>query len=167
MPTKTIETPIGPVTVTVQDGAVVEIAFAAARHGAARTGAAIAEDAEILETATAQLRDYFAGRRHGFTVPIALKGTPFQRRVWQAMAEIPYGRLRSYGALARQLSTAPRAVGGACGRNPIPIIVPCHRVVGETGIGGYSGGAGLDTKRRLLRLEGVPAEAVDRRPALP
>ena len=165
MPTTTIETPIGPITVTVRNGAVAEIAFAAARN-AALSGTA-AEDAEVLDGAAAQLRDYFAGRRHRFTVPIALEGTPFQRRVWTAMTEIPYGRLRSYAALARQLSTAPRAVGGACGRNPIPIIVPCHRVVSETGIGGYSGGAGLVTKRRLLKLEGVPAEAMDGRPALP
>jgi methylated-DNA-[protein]-cysteine S-methyltransferase len=97
---------------------------------------------------------YFAGRLTDFDLPIQLHGTPFQRRVWAALADIPYGETVSYGELAAQIGqpTAARAVGLANGRNPVAVIVPCHRVVGSTGsLVGYGGG--LDRKRYLLRLE--------------
>ena len=87
---------------------------------------------------------------------LAPHGTAFQRQVWASMAAIPHGKVRTYGDLARELETGPRALGTACGRNPIPIIIPCHRVLGTNGsLGGYSGMDGIDTKRALLKLEGV------------
>lgn len=104
--------------------------------------------------ATEQLRAYFDGRLTDFDLPLLLSGTPFQRRVWDALRDIPYGETTTYGRLAERIGqpTAARAVGLANGRNPIGIIVPCHRVVGSTGhLTGYGGG--LATKRRLLAFE--------------
>ena len=110
----------------------------------------------LLSAAADQLADYFAGRRRSFDLPLAPPGSPFQRRVWTEMRRIPYGDTASYGALARRLSSAARAVGGACGANPLPILIPCHRVVAAGGaLGGFSGGAGLETKRFLLRHAGL------------
>ena len=110
----------------------------------------------VLAEASRQLARYFAGRLERFDLPLAQHGTAFQKRVWTIMREIPYGETATYGGLAMALGSGPRAVGMACGRNPIPIIVPCHRVLGARGAeGGYSGGRGLPTKRRLLALEGV------------
>jgi methylated-DNA-[protein]-cysteine S-methyltransferase len=93
-------------------------------------------------------------------LPLTPAGTPFQRRVWATLAEIPFGQTRSYGDLARELGSGPRAVGGACGRNPIPLLIPCHRVLTADGhLGGYSGQGGLVTKMQLLRHEGaIPPE---------
>jgi len=85
---------------------------------------------------------------------LAPEGSPTELRVWQLMAEIPYGETRSYGALGRELALSPRVVGQLCGMNPPPIFIPCHRIVGSDGrLGGYSGGEGAETKRRLLQLE--------------
>jgi methylated-DNA-[protein]-cysteine S-methyltransferase len=113
------------------------------------------DDPLILEAA-AQLDDYFAGRRDRFELPLDLHGTPFQRAVWAALLDIPRGRTCSYGDIARLVGSpqAVRAVGVAVGRNPVGIIVPCHRVIGRDGtLTGYAGG--LDRKQALLRLEGV------------
>jgi methylated-DNA-[protein]-cysteine S-methyltransferase len=100
------------------------------------------------------LERYFAGELAVFDLPLAPAGTAFQRRVWRAMGAIPYGETWSYGALARQVGSAPRAVGQACARNPIAIVIPCHRVVGaDRRLTGYSGGGGVATKARLLALE--------------
>jgi methylated-DNA-[protein]-cysteine S-methyltransferase len=108
----------------------------------------------LLEEAVRQLEAYFAGQRTRFELPLHAEGSPFRRRVWQALQSIPYGETRRYGELAEALGTAARAVGGACGANPIAIIVPCHRVVGGHGwLGGFSGGQGCATKRLLLELE--------------
>ena len=99
--------------------------------------------------------EYFAGRRRQFDLPLAPVGTPFQRAVWNALAAIPWGALRSYADIARAIErpTAVRAVGAANGRNPLPIVVPCHRVIGSNGtLTGFAGG--LDIKRQLLELEG-------------
>ena len=111
----------------------------------------------VLEEAATQLEEYFAGERTDFGLPMELDGTPFQREVWAELARIPYGETISYGELARRVGRprGPRAVGQANGRNPIPIIVPCHRVLASNGIGGYGGG--LKVKRALLALEGVTA----------
>lgn len=92
---------------------------------------------DLLKETEAQLAAYFNNPAHIFTLPVQLHGTPFQQRVWQALCEIPAGAPLTYGQLAKKLATAPRAVGGACGANPIPIIVPCHRVVSASGIGGF------------------------------
>jgi methylated-DNA-[protein]-cysteine S-methyltransferase len=110
----------------------------------------------LARQACRELARYFADPLFRFTVRVDGGGTAFRQRVWKAMARIPVGQVLSYGALARKLTTAPRAVGGACAANPVPIIVPCHRVVGVDGIGGYMGqthGAMLDMKRWLLNHE--------------
>lgn len=107
----------------------------------------------------AALMAYFADPRSAFHVPLELHGTAHQRKVWQALQAIPIGTTRSYGELARQLASSPRAVGQACRNNPIPIVIPCHRVVASGGTGGYSGattGPELAIKRWLLSHEGVP-----------
>lgn len=108
---------------------------------------------EPCREAARQLVEYLDGKRRRFELVLDLRGTEFQRRVWQALLEIPYGETRSYGDVARTIGQAPavRAVGAANGANPIPIVVPCHRVVAAHGIGGYGGG--LSLKRRLLALE--------------
>jgi methylated-DNA-[protein]-cysteine S-methyltransferase len=115
------------------------------------------EESPVLKEAATQLEEYFAGERTGFDVRMQLDGTPFQREVWAELTRIPYGETISYGELAHRVGRprGPRAVGQANGRNPIAIIVPCHRVVASNGIGGYGGG--LNCKRALLALEGVTA----------
>jgi len=110
----------------------------------------------ILKQAKRQLERYFAGRLTTFDLRLAARGTDFQKRVWKMMSDIPYGETATYGGMAMALGSGPRAVGMACGRNPLPIVVPCHRVLGSGGSeGGYSGGQGLKTKHKLLALEGV------------
>jgi methylated-DNA-[protein]-cysteine S-methyltransferase len=103
-----------------------------------------------------QLAAYFADPDYHFTLPLKLGGTPHQNRVWQAMCAIPRGQTRQYGELARQLASSARAVGQACGANPIPIVIPCHRVVSKAGMGGFAhhrDGYALDIKRWLLAHE--------------
>lgn len=110
----------------------------------------------LLDVAARELEEYFAGRRREFSVPLDMRGTEFQKNVWEALRRIPFGETRTYGELAAQLGrpSATRAVGAANGRNPISIIVPCHRVIGHSGkLTGFAGG--LDVKARLLELEGV------------
>jgi methylated-DNA-[protein]-cysteine S-methyltransferase len=112
-------------------------------------------DDAALTACAQQLTDYFAGRRRHFDLPLAAAGTAFQRSVWSALFEIPYGALRSYGEIAQRINKprAVRAVGAANGRNPLPIVVPCHRVIGSDGsLTGFVGG--LEVKRFLLELEG-------------
>ena len=107
---------------------------------------------EPFADARAQLDEYFAGDRTAFDLDLDPAGTPFQRRVWDALRQIPYGTTRTYGALARELGSGPRAVGLANGRNPFSIVVPCHRIIGGGGaLTGYAGG--LERKRVLLELE--------------
>ena len=114
------------------------------------------EETGLLSIVRDQLADYFDGRLTDFSLPLAPLGTPFQHKVWRAMCDIPYGEVRSYGELAKRLRTGSRAVGTACARNPLPVLIPCHRVVGANGaLTGYSGGDGLATKDFLLNLEGV------------
>ena len=109
----------------------------------------------LLEDVRRQLDQYFDGKRENFDLPLAPAGGDFQLSVWRAMCDIPYGATRTYGDLADALDNSARAVGTACGKNPIPIVIPCHRVVGAKGkLTGYSGGAGVETKAYLLRLEG-------------
>ena len=146
-----MHSPVGPLSLFEDAGAIVAIEWG--------RGAAPGES-PLLGEAKAQIEAYFDGRLNAFDLPLRPPGTAFGRAVWQQMQQIPFGRTRTYGELARRLDSAPRAVGGACGRNPIPIVIPCHRVVGAGGrMTGYSGGAGIDTKLALLRLEGAAAAA--------
>lgn len=151
MATVSCDSPVGRLLLAASDGALLSVAWADAT---APDGEAD-EDDPVLREACAQLTAYFAGRLTRFALPLAPAGTPFRQRVRAAMADIPYGQTCTYGDIARTLGTAPRAVGGACGANPLPIIIPCHRVIGSTGPGGYSGARGLATKHRLLALEGA------------
>jgi methylated-DNA-[protein]-cysteine S-methyltransferase len=110
------------------------------------------------EAVVEQWEGYFRDPQYRFTVPLAPAGTAFQQRIWNALPTIPAGTVLTYGELARQFDTAPRAIGGACRNNPVPILIPCHRVVGRRGLGGYAGevtGDPLGIKRWLLRHEGV------------
>jgi len=112
----------------------------------------------IVDAAIAQLEQYFTGERRDFDVPVSLAGTDFQRAVWSQISDLGFGEIASYGDLGRGTgrATAGRAVGGAVGANPVPIIVPCHRVLGSGGmITGYSGGEGIPTKSWLLAHEGI------------
>lgn len=147
MSTRAIETPIGPLTLEADENAVTAIRFSAGG----------AQDASpLLDAAEAQLREYFAGARRTFDLPLAPHGTAFQQRVWAALRAIPYGETRTYGELAAAIGNpnASRAVGMANHRNPLPIVIPCHRVIGANGtLTGYAGG--LEIKRRLLALEGI------------
>jgi methylated-DNA-[protein]-cysteine S-methyltransferase len=143
------KTELGTLVVVEEGGALVRLEWV--------KGAPTQASSPLLKEAEKQLKAYFAGRLTAFTLPLALEGTPFQKRVWKAMNAIPYGKTRTYGELARQLKSSPRAVGGACGANPIPVIVPCHRVTGAQGqLTGYSGAGGVETKAWLLRHEGAP-----------
>jgi methylated-DNA-[protein]-cysteine S-methyltransferase len=110
----------------------------------------------VLREARRQLDQYFKRELRRFDLPLAAGGTPFQQSVWKMMRAIPFGETATYGGMAMALGSGPRAVGMACGRNPLPIVVPCHRVLASGGKeGGFSGGQGLPTKRKLLALEGV------------
>lgn len=144
----TIDSPVGALTITEEDGAIAAIGWGGERRG---------DRTPLLAEAARQLGAYFARSLRQFELPLAPKGSPFEKRVWAAMQQIPYGETRSYGDLAHAVQSAPRAIGGACGRNPIPIVIPCHRVLARAGLGGYSGAGGLETKSALLSLEGAAA----------
>jgi len=151
-----LETPIGTLRLVSNGAALVKIEFAG-QHSA--DGGHATSDA-VLAACAAQLTDYFAAQRRHFELPLAAQGTPFQQSVWAALANIPYGELRSYRDIARTIGNpaAVRAVGAANGRNPLPIVVPCHRVIGSNGsLTGFAGG--LETKKFLLQMEGAPGAA--------
>lgn len=172
---KKITTPCGPLTLLCDGRTLVAIRFGREADGAATAKAAQAgaemfekvmptqqtQEAraaqEILEQAAREIGEYFEGKRRAFAVPTAAAGTPFQQAVWNALKEIPYGETRTYGEIARRIGhpRASRAVGQANNRNPLPIVVPCHRVIGTSGaLTGYAGG--LAVKERLLELERTP-----------
>ena len=160
-----VASPVGPLLLAVSDVGLRAIEFPgptrARRSGLWRQG-----DHRLLRDARTQLREYFDGTRRAFDLPLALEGTAFQRAVWHALATIPYGETISYGELAARVGrpSASRAVGGANGRNPLPIVLPCHRVIGAKGaLTGFGGG--VPTKRFLLTLEGaLPREATSLSP---
>ncbi|MGH2927193.1 MAG: methylated-DNA--[protein]-cysteine S-methyltransferase [Solirubrobacteraceae bacterium] len=148
-----IETPIGRLVLVGDEAALTHVQLPGTTARRSTPGAVPAP----LRTAAVQLEEYFSGKRRAFALPLAPHGTAFQLSVWKNLAEIPYGETITYGELARRVGrpSAPRAVGQANGANPLPIVYPCHRVVAAGGrLGGYGGG--LETKRRLLALEGVP-----------
>jgi methylated-DNA-[protein]-cysteine S-methyltransferase len=144
LPQLSLHTPIGDITVSEEDGAIVAIDWGWGRDQT---------ETALLAEARAQLHAYFDTDLTHFDLPLAPTGTPYRRRVWATLCGIPYGETRSYAEIARIAGGSARSVGQASGANPIPIIVPCHRVLATVGLGGYSGGEGLETKRALLALE--------------
>lgn len=151
------DSPLGEMRIASRDGAIFAIGFPGQKHDLERQDEWRRDDgAPELAAARAQLREYFAGKRRDFDLPLSPAGSVFQQRVWRALLRVGYGRTSTYGALARTVArpAAARAVGAAVGRNPIAIVVPCHRIIGADGsLTGYAGG--LERKTRLLTLEGV------------
>ena len=153
-----IDSPVGPLMLAADDTGLRHIEFRDNRHPADRADWH-GGDSDVLRDAEAQLREYFEGRRREFDLPLAPHGTDFQLQVWRELARIPFGATISYAQLAQRIGnpTGTRAVGAANGRNPLPIVLPCHRVIGADG--GLTGfGGGLPTKDFLLRLEGALPE---------
>ncbi len=151
MPLISLHSPIGPLSVAEEEGAIVALDWG---------WGSVQSPTPLLERARVQLHAYFDGDPAPFDLPLAPAGTGYQRRVWMALCGVPRGEVWTYGRLARAAGGSPRSVGGAMGRNPIPVIIPCHRVVAEGGPGGYSGAGGLATKRYLLGLEGAALKLV-------
>ncbi len=142
-----MHSPVGDLTISENEGAIVSVDWG--------WGAVQAETPLLLE-AKRQLERYFDGDLEQFDLPLRPYGTAFRQQVWAAMLRIPYGSTQTYGKIAAAVGSPARAVGGACGANPIPIIIPCHRVLAASGgLGGYSGDGGTETKVFLLRLEGA------------
>jgi methylated-DNA-[protein]-cysteine S-methyltransferase len=144
VPLLSLHTPVGDLSVAEDDGALVSVEWGWGRDQ---------DETALLRSAREQLHAYFDAELTTFDLPLAPAGSPYRQRVWRALLAIPYGATRTYRDIAREAGGSPRSVGGANGANPIPIIIPCHRVVASNGPGGYSGGDGLPTKRALLRLE--------------
>jgi methylated-DNA-[protein]-cysteine S-methyltransferase len=148
-----IAAPFGRVGIRTHGDRLVDIDFVSTRVSTRSPRTALAQ------RVCRELRAYFANPRHAMRLPIRLEGTGHQRRVWRALARIPAGEVRSYGEIAKGLRSSARAVGGACRSNPIPIVVPCHRVIGKRGLGGFMGeqsGSALGIKRWLLTHEQRP-----------
>lgn len=158
---KTMQSPVGRLTLVADKTGLTGVLFETSRHPHSELAAAQkVKKHPVLDKAEKQLREYFAGKRKQFDVPLSPTGTAFQKKVWKGLTQIPFGETLSYGGLARKIKspTAARAVGMANGRNPIAIIVPCHRVIGENGrLVGFGGGLGV--KARLLKLEGLSIPA--------
>ncbi len=152
---KMMESPVGKLKLVASDKGLVAILWENDRPSRVRLGELIAnEHHPVLVETERQLGEYFAGKRKAFSIALDMRGTRFQKDVWEALRAIPFGETRSYGQLAKQLGNprATRAVGAANGRNPVSIIVPCHRVIGSSGkLTGFAGG--LETKAHLLSLE--------------
>jgi methylated-DNA-[protein]-cysteine S-methyltransferase len=154
-----IQTPLGTLLATADNDVLTGLYYEGGRH-APKAAREWTEDASCapLKACAAQIADYLGGKRHDFDLPVAPSGTKFQQRVWREIARIPFGSTITYAELAKRAGSpgSARAAGAATGRNPLSIIVPCHRVVGTSGsLTGYAGG--LDRKAKLLRLEGIAA----------
>ena len=146
------DSPIGGLAIQFEDSAVCQLSFLQSADAAKQIMT------PSMYELKAQLQHYFSTASKVFTIPLSLKGTDFQQRVWHALRQIPAGETRTYGQLADALQSSPRAVGTACRRNPVPIIVPCHRVVSAQGLGGFCGqteGVEISIKHWLLRHEGA------------
>ncbi|UYN83958.1 MAG: methylated-DNA--[protein]-cysteine S-methyltransferase [Microcella sp.] len=153
----TIDSPIGRIALHSDGDAVTRLEIAT--QGRLTTDGAPDSPTPVLRRTATELAQYFAGRRTDFTVPVRLIGTPFQLDIWRQLQAIPFGDVRGYGELGRATGrpTAGRAVGGAVGANPVPLLVPCHRVLAsDARITGYSAGDGVVTKVWLLDHEGIP-----------
>jgi methylated-DNA-[protein]-cysteine S-methyltransferase len=144
-----LDTPTGRLLIKSNGLAITRVAWLK-RDDPIPTG----ETDTVCDRAAAELTEYFSGSLKTFTVPIHLEGSDLQLRVWQVMREIPFGQVLTYGDVAHQIGSEPQAVGTTCGQNPIPVIVPCHRIVGAGGkLTGFSGGNGIETKAFLLDHE--------------
>lgn len=139
----TVDTPTGPMTLTEKDGAIVRAEW--------ESGGT--DDTPLLREAAAQLAAYFDDPAQGFDLPLKVEASEFQQRVCDAMLAIPLGETRIYGELSNDLGVPAQAIGQGCGGNPIPVIIPCHRVLGANGLGGFSGLGGVETKVWLLKHE--------------
>ncbi len=139
-----LHTPVGDITLSEDDGKIVSVDWGWARDQKATP---------LLKEAKRQLDAYFDGALEKFDLPLKVDGTTFQKQVWREMLKIPAGRTRTYGDIAKRLNASAQSVGTACGRNRLPIIIPCHRIVAANGLGGYSGAGGVETKIALLELE--------------
>ena len=145
------DSPIGRLLIAADDMGICEIRLLKPEDEISTEN----EKTPLLDQAAKELEEYFAGRRQAFDLPLSASGTAFERTVWQALTDIPFGETRTYGQLAARIGRpkSARAVGGACARNPLLIVVPCHRVIGSSGaLTGFA--AGMDAKRILLTLEG-------------
>ena len=137
--------PIGELTLSEEEGKIVSLDWG---------WSPISQETAFLIRAKQLLDDYFDGLNPVFNIPLNPHGTDFQQAVWQEMISISYGKTKTYGEIAKKIHSHPRAVGTACGLNPIPIIIPCHRIMGQNGkLTGYSGGDGVETKEFLINLE--------------
>jgi len=153
MPEISLASPIGRLTIRATNEALTAISWGETSSP---------EETPLLAEARRQLSAYFAGALTVFDLPFELHGSAFQKSVWNLMCRIPAGSVRTYGEIGAELGAPARAVGGACGRNPLPIIVPCHRIIAANGnLGGYSGGRGVATKRYLLALEKFETRQLD------
>jgi len=141
-----LQSPVGPLTIWAQDGAVIRLDW---------TFRTSVSDDPLLIEAACQLRAYFDHSLEDFDLPLAPNGSDFQKDVCKAMSAIRFGETRTYGDIARDLGVPAQAVGQACGGNPIPVIIPCHRVLGASGLGGFSGAGGVEAKVALLKHEGA------------
>jgi methylated-DNA-[protein]-cysteine S-methyltransferase len=144
MPALSLHSPVGDLTIFAEDEAVVALEWG---------WGSIQDPSPVLVRAKSALECYFDAEPLDDSIPLAPAGSPYRQKVWAALRGIPPGETRSYGQIARTAGGSPRSVGGANAANPIPIFIPCHRVTGSAGLGGYSGGDGLATKRALLDLE--------------
>ncbi len=144
MPQLSFHTPLGALTLSEEDGTIVSLDWGFGRNQS---------QTPVLLRGREQVQAYFDGTLRQFDLPLSPAGTPYRKRIWHALTELAYGQTVSYGAVASQVGGSARSVGVASGANPIPIIVPCHRVTASNGLGGYSGGEGPETKRWLLAFE--------------
>ncbi|WP_371707516.1 methylated-DNA--[protein]-cysteine S-methyltransferase [Oceanicola sp. D3] len=139
-------TPVGRMVLTEEGGAITRVAWSDEAAG---------EGSPLLREAGRQIEGYFAGKREVFDLPLRVEGSDLVKLVCAQMCEIPFGETTTYGAISKALGVPAQAIGGACGANPIPLIIPCHRVLGAGGLGGFSGGVGVETKVALLKHEGA------------
>jgi len=151
-----LDSPLGILAIGTEDGALVTIEYKQEKKSVS------ASQDNLFEQLRRQLAFYFKNPKHQFDVRIKLHGTAFQQRVWREMQKIPVGETRTYGEVAKKLNSSPRAVGNACRANPLPIVIPCHRIVSKVGLGGYDGetaGRNIKIKTWLLQHEGVSFDA--------
>ncbi len=143
---RTVETPFGDLTLVEEEGAITALEWTRVAH---------LDRSALLDEGARQLADYAGGTREVFDLPLRVRGSQFQQEVCRVMADIPFGYTRTYGEIAKELGVPAQSVGQACGGNPIPLIIPCHRVLAAHGLGGFSAFGGVETKVGLLRHEGA------------